>query len=137
MIDVSNELCSVWLLGRKWHTRDVHVLARSVPTRRSSDLAAARRGSLRRRRHRRHRDSRSGHRRSRGPPHRAADARADARAHRTAPGRLATSEEHTSALQPLLRNSYPIFRLKKTTHTDTLDIYTNSHQNITSAEQNG
>src|SRR3546814_3951467 len=87
--------------------RDLHVLTHSFPTRRSSDLSAARRGD--------------------GPCRHGADERALRRG--TAPGgtergrradavpvdRPVRSEEHTSELQSLMRISYAVFCLKKKT----------------------
>src|SRR3546814_2477661 len=82
------------------HHRELHGLTPSFPTRRSSDLR--RRGPV--------------------PARRGAAARADSRAairashssrRRRSSAASGRSEEHTSELQSLMRNSYAVFCLKK------------------------
>src|SRR3546814_1519803 len=96
------EMCLLFFFECYGYHRDLHVLTHSFPTRRSSDLAGAAqggRGAYRRPRSGRRFDPR-GHPRlgDRGDRDRRGEDR---------------SEEHTSELQSLMRNSYAVFCLKK------------------------
>src|SRR3546814_4332736 len=46
------------------------------------------------------------------------------------------SEEHTSELQSLMRISYAVFCLQKTTHSTEQQAHANQHKNIMRAENN-
>src|SRR3546814_11982777 len=92
-----------FLLSCYCYHRDLHVLTHSFPTRRSSDLVD--RADLRGRRRGTHRDRRGGQPRHPEPStHRHVIPRAS---------NWRRSEEHTSELQSLMRNSYAVFCLKK------------------------
>src|SRR3546814_8615229 len=102
--------------------RDLNVLTHSFPTRRSSDLKFASASGKSPARPRL--DSRHGDRSA--PDCRRGDAPASGRADATTWHRGRTrSEEHTSALQSLMRISYAVFCLKK--NTQQLNSRTSTH----------
>src|SRR3546814_9383561 len=96
--------------------RDLHVLTHSFPTRRSSDLATAVNPPIQG---------------LRPPPWSAMAPSTGARTASATPERLSIrphwrSEEHTSELQSLMRNSYAVFCLKKHTNNKKTYHLTNS-----------
>src|SRR3546814_9865534 len=96
--------------------RDLHVLTHSFPTRRASDLSACPAS---------HSACWSCSPRRRWPPRRPARNPRRSRGRRPTTAR---SEEHTSELQSLMRNSYAAFCLKKKTNkTNKIIQYLESH----------
>src|SRR3546814_6925398 len=133
-------ICSFFFCERYADHRDLHVLTHSFPTRRSSDL----KGLRARPAHKARKVKREPLERRALLVRKGLKAKPEPPAPRVLPvrkakpvqpvrrGRRVRSEEHTSELQSLMRISYAVFCLKKTTRSST--EHTKSTNN-TSAQQ--
>src|SRR3546814_8832639 len=102
--------------------RDLPVLTHSFPTRRSSELAAFQHaGALVQFVAKLVRQARRGNRATDRPAETIPCPRGQRRERCRAEAR---SEEHTSAIQSLMRNSYAVFCLKKKIHSTPQQLYT-------------